>query len=251
MLQRDRASDRPYFNPEEHISEKREWSRRYTQSQGGAPGAGLAAPKPPDRLYEHFAVVGLPPTMNIKAVAADIKTFQRLSREAGGLGGGGAAAATGMEVTADTPREEKQRQYGLKGPAHPAEVLYSFPAAMPSDLEQGLAAFCFPHGVRPELLERTPSMSALNEVIYSQPYQTHDDHSFVFTMKVVDPGSIAPRTLYGVCCYVRELVHRPPSMAREAYAGCNAPLSRYLVVAPRCYCLLTHHPFFALHFRVR
>lgn len=60
--------------------------------------------------------------MNIKAVAADIKTFQRLSREASGLGGGGAAAAAGMEVTADTPREEKQRQYGLKGPAHPAEV---------------------------------------------------------------------------------------------------------------------------------
>ena len=25
--------------------------------------------------------------------------------------------------------------------------------------------------------------AALNEVIYSQPYQTHDDHSFVFTMK--------------------------------------------------------------------
>ena len=32
---------------------------------------------------------------------------------------------------------------------------------------------------------------------------------------MVDPGSVAPRTLYGVCCYVRELVHRPPSMARE------------------------------------
>ena len=68
--------------------------------------------------------------MNIKAVAADIKTYQRLSREAGGLGGGGAAAAAGMEVTADTPREEKQRQYGLKGPAHPAEVR----------LQEGLAA---------------------------------------------------------------------------------------------------------------
>ena len=114
--------------------------------------------------------------------------------------------------------------------------------------------------------------------------------------QVTEPGSVAPRTLYGVCCYVRELVHRPPSMAREvrrarpigwgvwrargraalplrafvprtecalrpgllppprrpqAYPGCTAPLSRYLVVAPRCYCLLTHHPFFALHFRVR
>ncbi len=132
--------------------------------------------------------------------------------------------------------------------------------------------------------------------------------------QVTEPGSVEPRTLYGVCCYVRELVHRPPSMAREvnarlgcsgrsdaaalcgnceppdavighlgrgwggraghplqttavvvflqavpplarcpapqAFPGCNAPLTRYLVVAPRCYCLLTHHPFFALHFRV-
>ena len=33
--------------------------------------------------------------------------------------------------------------------------------------------------------------------------------------QVADPGSVTPRTLYGVCCYVRELVHRPPSMARE------------------------------------
>ena len=30
---------------------------------------------------------------------------------------------------------------------------------MTRDLEQGMAAFAFPYGVRPELLERTPSMS--------------------------------------------------------------------------------------------
>ena len=70
------------------------------------------------------------------------------------------------------------------------QVIYSFPSAaqeasgLPADLADSLAGFCFPAGVRPELLERTPSMSALNEVIYSQPYQTHDDQSFVFLMKV-------------------------------------------------------------------
>ena len=32
---------------------------------------------------------------------------------------------------------------------------------MPADLAEGLPAFCFPHGVRPELLERTPSMSGM------------------------------------------------------------------------------------------
>ena len=157
-----------------------------------------------------------------------------------------------------------------------------------------------------ELLERTPSMSSLNEVIYSQPCQTHDDHSFVFLMKVcmcgwgvlhlnrgtvkcrawfrldiqssrmspprepptraphepsstapspqqvADPGGgPAPRTLYGVCAYARELVHRPPAVARAAFPEqAAAPLSRYMVVAPRCYCLLSHYPFFGLHFRV-
>ena len=44
--------------------------------------------------------------------------------------------------------------------------------------------FCFPHGVQPLLLERTPSMSALNEVIYSQQYQNSDGCSFIFVMKV-------------------------------------------------------------------
>jgi hypothetical protein len=38
-------------------------------------------------------------------------------------------------------------------------------------------------------------------------------------VQVVEPGSVAPRTLYGVCCYVRELVHRPPSMAKEVGCG--------------------------------
>jgi hypothetical protein len=55
-LQRDRSSerDRAFFNPEEHISEKRAWSRRYTAAGGGVP-RGLQPQ--PDRLFEHFAVV--------------------------------------------------------------------------------------------------------------------------------------------------------------------------------------------------
>ena len=69
-------------------------------------------------------------------------------------------------------------------------------------------------------------------------------------VQVSDPGSTTPRTLYGVCCLQRELVHRPPAIARGAFPTCTAPLSRYLVAGPRCYVLLTHYPFFALHFRV-
>jgi hypothetical protein len=177
----------------------------------------------------------------VKAVSADIRTFHT-ARQAGGAG---------MEsITRDPPQNGGSRQHGLRGPALPAEVLFSFPGPLPPDLRDSLPVFCHPHGVRPELLERTPSMSALNEVIYSQPHQTQGDHSFVFLMRVADGPAAAPRPLYGVCCYMRELVHRPPALARAAFPGCDAPLSRYMVAAPRCYCLLTHYPFFALHFRV-
>ena len=55
--------------------------------------------------------------------------------------------------------------------------------------------------------------------------------------------------LYGVCCYMEEIVHRPPTVLRGGRAP-SAPLSRYMVSAPRCYCFLTHQPFFSLHFKV-
>ena len=56
--------------------------------------------------------------------------------------------------------------------------------------------------------------------------------------------------LYGVCCYMEEMVHRPPSLLKAKYPDCNMPLTRYMVAAPRCYCFLTHYPFFSLHMKV-
>ncbi len=56
--------------------------------------------------------------------------------------------------------------------------------------------------------------------------------------------------LYGVCCYMEEMVHRPPALLHDMFPDHNAPLSRYLISAPRCYCFLTHYPFFPLHFKV-
>lgn len=47
-----------------------------------------------------------------------------------------------------------------------------------------VASFCFPHGVQPVLLERTPSMSSLNEIIYGQQFLHSDACSFIFLMKV-------------------------------------------------------------------
>jgi hypothetical protein len=242
-----------FFNPEDYISEKRAWTHRnvsniHTSGDDNRQSDDTAAAQ---RLFDHFLVVGLAPTTNVRKVTADIKTFYRSPVE-------------GFELTPETPKNNNKRYGGLKGPSLPAEVLYSFPdnngvdhineesdkdhpssSTTNDDIVETIAAFCHPHGVRPELLERTPSMSALNEVIYSQSYQTSDTQSFVFTLK----GS-SQQTLYAVCCYVKELLHRPPTMARSAYPECTAPLSRYMVVAPRCYCLVSRYPFFSLHFRV-
>lgn len=59
-------------------------------------------------------------------------------------------------------------------------------------------------------------------------------------------------TLYGVCLHVPEIVQRPPGIL-----GISSPLShpsggcrRFLVSAPRCYCVLTRVPFFELHFEM-
>ncbi|KAK3405159.1 hypothetical protein EUGRSUZ_K01409 [Eucalyptus grandis] len=58
-------------------------------------------------------------------------------------------------------------------------------------------------------------------------------------------------TLYGVCLHVPEIVQRPPGIVgnlsplRQSSGGC-----RFLVSAPRCYCLLTRVPFFELHYEM-
>jgi hypothetical protein len=76
------------------------------------------------------------------------------------------------------------------------QVLYSYPPDKPPD--QNIISFCFPHGVQPTLLERTPSMSALNELVYSQQYANDDAVSFVFLLKV-DYGQMLAKLRMRVC----------------------------------------------------
>ena len=63
------------------------------------------------------------------------------------------------------------------------QIMYSFPPGKPVSAE--VASFCFPHGVQPVLLERTPSMSSLNEIIYGQQFLHSDACTFIFLMKVL------------------------------------------------------------------
>jgi hypothetical protein len=78
--------------------------------------------------------------------------------------------------------------------------------------------------------------------------------------------------LYGVCCYTMDLQQRAPCVAgrKQGEAGASGggaagaaqqlPLDEirvsygggeFLVRAQRCYCLLSHYPFFELHYHVR
>nr|PNR39802.1 hypothetical protein PHYPA_020082 [Physcomitrium patens] len=129
-----------------------------------------------------------------------------------------------------------------------AAVLFKYPLSKRLPLKSSeLPHFCFPSGVEARVMERTPSMSELNEIMYGQSHQNRDDHSFVFLLKVADNA-----TLYGVCIYVTEMVQRAPaffSMNTELSPQ-RSPRGRFLISAPRCYCLLTRLPFFDIHFEV-
>lgn len=64
------------------------------------------------------------------------------------------------------------------------QVIYRYPenhAAPLSDSEIG--ALCFPHAVAPEKLRRTPSLSALDEVVLGR-HVYGDEQCFVFLLKV-------------------------------------------------------------------
>ncbi|KAJ6847967.1 uncharacterized protein M6B38_115695 [Iris pallida] len=59
-------------------------------------------------------------------------------------------------------------------------------------------------------------------------------------------------TLYGVCLHVQEIVQRAPGILGDVSPLNNSSCkpSRFLVSAPRCYCILTRVPFFELHYEM-
>jgi len=206
-----------WFNPETLINEKREWSDQFKDKK--------KVVEWPKHNFEHFVVVGLPPATEVQPSAADFGPQGRRTRSEGLEGDG-------------PPRPEN-----AFGDPLPGQILFSYPPEKP--VEQQLVSFCFPHGIQAKLLPRTPDMSALQDLMYSQRYQQDDALSFVFLMKAADN-----LPLYGVCCYVEEMVHRPPPMLASQFPEHTKPLSRILVAAPRCYAFLTNFPFFSLHMKV-
>ncbi|KAF7120865.1 hypothetical protein RHSIM_Rhsim13G0040500 [Rhododendron simsii] len=281
------------FNPEVLANQKRQWYQLHSKA------SDQEKYKEPTSLFEHFIIVGIHPDANLEIVEDAFAKRKKWELD--------------MKQYEMTDLELLQHRGASFSTMEP-QILFKYPpgkrlAVRPKDL----AAFCFPGGVKARLLERTPSLSDLNEVVYGQKHimvlwglrcdilmdlqiEEHlcrDDLSFIFSLKfqhvkccsrtlckfcscsILDVASsmlfclrqhevaaevtvcayvqVADNaTLYGVCLLVQEIVQRPPAILGPAspISQFSGGLARFLVSAPRCYCVLTRVPFFELHYEM-
>lgn len=211
------------YNPEILTSQKRQWARFQLQS------LDHRVWKEPSRLFESMVVVGLHPN-------CDIQALQRLyfSKKLDGPGRFRSALG-GQSQSRVEPNFEPQ-------------VLFVYPPEKPLPLKyKDLLSFCFPAGVEVHAVERTPSMSELNEILLGQEHLKQNDLSFVFRLQVADNS-----TLYGCCILVEEMVQKPSGLLSMISDGQQTSLgiSRQILTTRRCYCILSRLPFFDLHFGV-
>lgn len=217
----------PAFNPEVLANQKRQWYQLHSNSLDNKKY------HEPTSLFEHFAVVGLHPECNLELVEDAFSKSKRWEMD---------------KEKYEMVDVKLSQKWGPTSATLEPQILFKYPpgkrlAVRPKDL----AAFCFPWGVKARVLERTPSFSDLNELIYGQEHLSRDDLSFIFSLKVADNA-----TLYGVCLQVQEIVQKPPAIlvASSLRSQSSGQFSRFLVSAPRCYCVLTRVPFFELHYEM-
>ncbi|CAL5353570.1 unnamed protein product [Camellia sinensis] len=214
------------FNPEILANQKRQWYQLHSKS------LDQKKYEEPISLFEHLIIVGLHPDANLDVVEDAFAKRKKWE----------------SEMQKYEMMDIKLRQY--RGPSFPTlepQILFKYPPGKRLSVRpKDLTAFCFPGGVKARVLERTPSLSDLNELVYGQEHLCNDNMSFVFSLKVADNA-----TLYGVCLHVQEMVQRPPAMLGAASPiSQSSGISRLLASAPRCYCVLTRVPFFELHYEM-
>ncbi|KAJ9183750.1 hypothetical protein P3X46_007562 [Hevea brasiliensis] len=211
------------YNPEVLTSQKRQWANFQLQY------LDHRHLKEPSRLFESMVVVGLHPNCDLQALQRQYVTrkFEGSGRLQGSLG--------------------SQNQSCIEPILEP-QVLFVYPPDKQLPLKyKDLVSFCFPGGLEVHAVERTPSMSELNEILLGQEHLKQSDLSFVFRLQVADDS-----TLYGCCVLVDEIVQKPSgllSVISDKRPPCSY-LSRYVLTTRRCYCILSRLPFFELHFGV-
>ncbi|XP_022749966.1 uncharacterized protein LOC111299181 isoform X5 [Durio zibethinus] len=215
------------YNPEVLTSQKRQWANFQLQYLSSV--QDHRSLKEPLRLFESMVIVGLPPNCDFQALQRHYVT--RKFEGSGKL----QSALSYQNNSRVEPNLEPQ-------------VLFVYPPEKQLPLKyKDLLSFCFPGGVEVHAVERTPSMSELNEILLSQEHLKQSDLSFVFRLQVADDS-----TLYGCCVLVEEIVQKPSgllSLISDRQTACPS-MSRYVMTTHRCYCILSRLPFFELHFGV-
>ncbi|KAL0338894.1 UNVERIFIED_CONTAM: DENN domain-containing protein 5B [Sesamum angustifolium] len=210
------------YNPEILTSQKRQWANFQLQL------LDHRVCKEPSKLFESVIILGLPPNSDVEALQS--MYFARKFEGSGRFRN----AICGQNQSRIEPNLEPQ-------------VLFVYPPEKQLPLKhKDLLSFCFPAGVEVNAVERTPSMSELNEILLGQEHLKQSDLSFVFRLQVADASA-----LYGCCVLVEEIIQKPSGLIstlnRQSF--CSS-LSRHILTTRRCYCILSRLPFFELHFGV-
>ncbi|CAI9297517.1 unnamed protein product [Lactuca saligna] len=203
------------YNPEVLTTQKRQWASFQLQA------LHRRILKEPSRLFESFVVVGLHPDCDIQSL--ERQYFGRKSE------------VNGQHQPVSTVENLDP------------QVLFVYPPDKQLPLKyRDLLSFCFPGGVEVNAVERTPSMSELNEILLGQEHLKQSDLSFVFRLQGADDS-----ILYGCCLVADELVQKPSTLISSLSDGRFRPSSsRRILTTRRCYCILSRLPFFDLHFGV-
>ncbi|KAA3474901.1 DENN domain-containing 5B [Gossypium australe] len=218
---------RPSFNPEVLANQKRQWYQLHSKSMD------RIKYEHPKSIFEHFIIVGIHPDASLGEMEKDFAKRKKWEMEMKKSG------IIDLKII---------QHHGPPLPTFEPQLLFRYPPGkrIPMRLKD-LANFCFPGGVKGRLLERTPSFSDLNELLYGQEHLATDDLAFIFSLKVAGNA-----TVYGVCLHVPELVQRQPGIldGTSPISTSTGACSQFMVSAPRCYCLLTRVPFFELHYEM-
>lgn len=136
------------------------------------------------------------------------------------------------------------------------DVLFSYPDSLPEDLKREIPSYCYPNGISVNAVQRASHAGAVNDLVYGQHYDLRSDQSFIFQLQTstID-GSTAPETLYGICFYRKEFVHRLPVLTRQRDGDEKVDerleeVPSSLWMSNRCYCILSRVPLFEQHFEM-